>query len=746
MRIALRRCVLTLLCLSLLGYGFIGAPLNMAKSLADETTDLWQTVDGVPYRTLQRDMQGEDVLRMKQQMQALGFFEADAQLSDIYNSTMEYKVKKYQNALGIEATGIAIPKLQATLFSENGGLPTSTPVPTEQWVTIGGVRYRTLSSGATGDDVLRLKQRLKDLGFFYDYAELTDSYNSTMEYRVKQYQNALAEKATGIATPELQALAYTENGGLPTEGPATPTQVIPTPTPSAAPTTPLPETLSPTATVAPVTDTPAITEVVPTLTAAALPDGQGYRTLSRNMNGEDVLRLKQRMQALGLFEKDAELTDSYNTTMERKIGIYQKAVGLKVTGIATPEVQALIYAEGGSLPTPTPAPTPETVLINGVAYRTLKRNMTGEDVQRLKKRLLELGYFPLNSEITDQFNTTMEHKVKEYQADLGVKATGIATPEIQAAMFADYGSLPTPIPLSLPSLPPLNAEGFLPSAGDEFVFEDAGRGQWIYLSNTLRVEITRYSREGNHPLIWFETELRFTASESFHRYDAHQKFKNYFYTEYPQTIAARNNIVLAFNDDFYGIRGHRKQKMGVIIRDGEIIADDPYRKNVVTYMPPLDILAFFGNGSVQAMYSNEHTAEELLSMGVTDTLSFGPVLLRDGQVGQQVADGQFSSDEPRCALGMIEPRHFVLITVEGRHNGSKGIDLGWIARRMREKGVQEALNLDGGNTTALVFRGQLLNKIGTLTGKMVVLRGVRSVSSVMGIGLNITAPAPTPEP
>jgi len=65
---------------------------------------------------------------------------------------------------------------------------------------------------------------------------------------------------------------------------------------------------------------------------------------------------------------------------------------------------------------------------------------------------------------------------------------------------------------------------------------------------------------------------------------------------------------------------------------------------------------------------------------------------------------------------------------------------------MKELGVQEALNLDGGNTTALVFRGQLLNKIGTLTGKMVVLRGVRSVSSIMGIGLNIVAPVPTPEP
>jgi hypothetical protein len=318
-------------------------------------------------------------------------------------------------------------------------------------------------------------------------------------------------------------------------------------------------------------------------------------------------------------------------------------------------------------------------------------------------------------------------------------------PELQASAFAAYGSLPTPIPLSLPPLPPLTEDGFLAETGGEFVYEDAVRGQWIYLSATLRVEITRYERGGINPLIWFETDIRFTQAESFQRYDAFQKFKNYFYTEYPQVIAARHNAVLAFNDDFYGIRGHRKQKMGVIIRDGALIADDPYRKNVVKYMPPLDILAFFADGSVRALYGNEYTAAELLAMGVTDTLCFGPVLLRDGQVGQQVANGSFSSNEPRCAMGMIAPRHYLLITVEGRHSGSKGTGLAWIATRMQELGVREALNLDGGNTTALVFRGQLLNKIGTLNGKLVIIRGVRSVSSVMGIGLNIVAPPAPPE-
>lgn len=609
---------------------------------------------------------------------------------------------------------------------------TATPAPTEAMVTINGTAYRSLQRDMEGEDVLRLKQRMQKLGFFKAGVELSDTYNSTMEYKVKQYQNALGVKATGIATPELQAIIYSENGGLPT---ATP-EVTPAPSEPAPTSTPQPVAMPTKASGE--TNTPIATPVSTTADAMVTIDGVSYRTLQMKMSGEDVLRFKRRLQELGFFDAAAELTDSYNSTMEYKVKQYQNALGVKATGIATPQLQATAYSQTGGLPLATPEPTAETVVINGVTYRTLKRNMTGEDVRLLKQRLQQLGYYPSNAEITDQFNSTMEYKFQQYQNDLGVKATGIATPELQAAAFSEYGALPTPVPLALPSLPPLTADGFLLAQGEEYVYENPEIGQWIYVSTSLRVQIARYTRKGINPLIWYETDIRFTETEAFQRFDALEKYKGYFYTEYPYVIAARNNLVLAFNDDFYGIRKHRRRKQGIIIYDGKLIADDPYRKNVVTYLPPLDILAFFKDGSAKAFYGNEYTAEELLAMGVRDTLSFGPVLLRDGQLGQQVADGKYASNEPRCALGIIEPRHYLLVTVEGRHAGSKGTGLNWIANRMQELGVRDAVNLDGGNTTALVFRGQLLNKIGTFDGELTIIRGVRSVSSIMGIGRNLS--------
>ncbi|MEA4928932.1 MAG: phosphodiester glycosidase family protein [Candidatus Limiplasma sp.] len=480
-----------------------------------------------------------------------------------------------------------------------------------------------------------------------------------------------------------------------------------------------------------------------------------------------MLKLKQCMQTLDFFTLGAKLSDQYSITMVNRVKQLQRQMRVEATGIATPEFQSALFTQyaqhpaltpaPASTPAPqpanatlpeaeaaaTPAPTSADDALNGIGARTLQRGLSGNDVRRFKLRLQELGYFSKNAEISFDFNTTTEYKVKQYQNDLGLKPTGIATPELQTIAFSDYGGLATPTPPSAPPLPTLTADGFLPTPNEEFFYGDLTLGQWVYISDTLRIEITRYTRTGNRPLIWYETFIRFTDAEHFQRYNAVQKYKRVLNTEYPHSIAKRNKLVLAFSDDFYGYRASRNEMAGIIIQDGVVVANNTYKSNIVTYLPPLDIMAFFEDGSAKVFYSNECTAKQLLDMGVRDTLSFGPILLRDGQLGQQVADGKYASKEPRCALGMIDARSYVLITVEGRHAKSQGESLSWLATRMRDLGVQQAINLDGGNTTALVYRGILLNKCGTFSGETITLRGVRSVSSILGIGQLHAIDAPT---
>ncbi len=266
---------------------------------------------------------------------------------------------------------------------------------------------------------------------------------------------------------------------------------------------------------------------------------------------------------------------------------------------------------------------------------------------------------------------------------------------------------------------------------DEFVFEDDDYGYWVYVSDTLQVTIKRCTDE-SIPLVWFETDIRMTESERLRTAEVAGR-KQGLGRMKPFDIAAANNFVLAFSDDFYGDRVDRKNVVGIIIREGELFSDKTYRK-VSTQLPNLQVLAQYPNNVLKVHESSEFTAEELLSQGAINVFSFGPILVRNGEIGELIADGHYDRKEPRQALGMIEPGHFFLLTATGRTGDSDGINLQWMANVMKERGVTEALNLDGGNTTALIFRGRMLNKLATWKNS----KYVRTVNSIIGIGYNHT--------
>lgn len=99
--------------------------------------------------------------------------------------------------------------------------------------------------------------------------------------------------------------------------------------------------------------------------AGALAAEKEYRTLKSGSEGADVLQLKKAMYWLGYFNTQ-NVSNYYNATTVERVKQLQKNNGLEETGIATPELQELIYS-GNCIPTdtapkpspvPTPAPTP----------------------------------------------------------------------------------------------------------------------------------------------------------------------------------------------------------------------------------------------------------------------------------------------------------------------------------------------------------------------------------------------------
>lgn len=93
------------------------------------------------------------------------------------------------------------------------------------------------------------------------------------------------------------------------------------------------------------------TEVSPT------PDASQYTALSKGMQSDDVKALQQRLIELGYLDDSADGIFGERTLIAVKF--FQQDAGFDVDGIASPQMQALLYSENAPVKvTPSPSPNP----------------------------------------------------------------------------------------------------------------------------------------------------------------------------------------------------------------------------------------------------------------------------------------------------------------------------------------------------------------------------------------------------
>ena len=64
---------------------------------------------------------------------------------------------------------------------------------------------------------------------------------------------------------------------------------------------------------------------------------------------------------------------------------------------------------------------------------------------------------------------------------------------------------------------------------------------------------------------------------------------------------------------------------------------------------------------------------------------------------------------PRTAVGVTKSGNYVLGVVDGRQYHSRGCTLNEWATLLRDFGVYEAINLDGGGSSEMIVAGDILN-------------------------------------
>lgn len=260
-----------------------------------------------------------------------------------------------------------------------------------------------------------------------------------------------------------------------------------------------------------------------------------------------------------------------------------------------------------------------------------------------------------------------------------------------------------PVPLPSPhQLPDTTDDGFLPEGEDPVYFKDHQGGVWLYLDQNLRLDIRRIQSDAPK-LTYYVADIRTAPGTTPFMY-THNQEKPGRTNALPQSIAQTARAVYAQNGDFYSYRVAHDKRAGVIIRNGEVLYKKTYSK-MVHAVPNLATLAFLPTGEAVVHESYEMSAGDFLEQQAVDVLAFGPILVRNGET-QDLSDDAYRHLEPRSAFGVIEPGHYVGLLVEGRSSHTSGATLAQCAEILQGLGVTDALNLDGGNTSAMLFMGE----------------------------------------
>lgn len=222
------------------------------------------------------------------------------------------------------------------------------------------------------------------------------------------------------------------------------------------------------------------------------------------------------------------------------------------------------------------------------------------------------------------------------------------------------------------------------------VWKEKGKtGKGTYVANFAKVKIA-------HP-----TQLRTSVSTT-----------GYANRSKASSQATKKNAIIAVNGDFYTLRN-----AGVIIKQGTY-----YRKTKSSR----EALFIDSDGNFHFMTSAQAISSGFLeSTTIYNSLCFGPVLVRDGELCQYKSakkDGLASHHygrNPRTGIGQLGELEYLMIVVDGRSAESGGMSTSKFAELFYEKGCINAYNLDGGQSSCMVYLGEVYNKVSNAGERMI---------------------------
>lgn len=173
-------------------------------------------------------------------------------------------------------------------------------------------------------------------------------------------------------------------------------------------------------------------------------------------------------------------------------------------------------------------------------------------------------------------------------------------------------------------------------------------------------------------------------------------------------MAVRNNAVLAINGDYCY---YQLSTVGsYLVRQGKVYAERMAKGR--------DMLLIDDKGDFTIVQNCSHEKiKEYQHLNIINTFSFGPGLVVDGQGLDPKYRAEFNGSlerHQRAAIAQVEKGklEYICAVSEGdRESVGGGLTLHEWSAFLMTLGVETAYNLDGGNSTAIIFRNEKINAI-----------------------------------
>ncbi len=165
--------------------------------------------------------------------------------------------------------------------------------------------------------------------------------------------------------------------------------------------------------------------------------------------------------------------------------------------------------------------------------------------------------------------------------------------------------------------------------------------------------------------------------------------------------AAGESVIAAVNAGAFYDDGTANPIVGSV-PEGLLVVDSQVAWNAYQVGCPEEGFVGFNEDNV-LIVANSMTADQAMELKIRDGCEFGPVLIMDGVINEEVYNSA-SGWNPRTAIGQRADGTVIFIAVEGRQFGSPGATYRDLINIMVEYGAVNACNLDGGSSTVMMYR------------------------------------------